>query len=156
VTRYWATLIVLLPTAWLVQLVIHEGSHLVAARFMGYKPQGMWPFPHWYRWRSRVWLMWPKTFHKPDESWRFYFARCSYSRRTTRDIHDPVAIAPFWAGLIFFVGGLLLNWLVPVIGWFFPLVICALGEMIRFWWTYLWGGITTDGKKWRWGELGQP
>jgi len=155
-TWYWATLLTLLPTFWLVQLVLHEGSHLLVARFMGYKAEGMWPFPHWYRWRSKAWLLWPKTFRRPDDSWRFYFARCRYARRTTRLERDPVAIAPMWMGLGVFVVGLLLNWLVPVFGFFLPLVVCSFGEIPRFWWTYFWGSPSTDGKKWRYGGTGAP
>lgn len=153
-TWYWATLIALMPTAWCIQLFLHEGSHLLVAKSKGWSTTGLWPWPHWVNMTNGVYVYWPFPFTRPDEHWKFYFARCGYAREGVRKVHDLVAFAPFLTGLTFFVAGLLLNWLVPITGWFFPLVICAFGEMVRFWWTYFWGSPTTDGKRWRHGEKG--
>lgn len=40
---------VLLPLALPVHTLIHEGSHAAAAKLLGYKVTGLYPYPHYYQ-----------------------------------------------------------------------------------------------------------
>lgn len=128
-------ILLLIPIAWLVQNVLHELSHLIAAYIsFNASPKIFKPYPHMY-------------------NGRFYFARTEfkYDYKDFRDaIIDPstVDIAPFISG-IFWAGLLTLLSLGFNTLCLLSFIACNIIDSLFFWYTYIWGSFKSDGKKWR-------
>jgi len=122
----------LLPVAWLLQNVAHEGSHLLAVRWLclgvAGGRMGMIPWPHRY-------------------GGRFYFSRCWYEYAGQCNGIQFVHLAPvimccceLFVYVLFFVFlGL----------WMLPFIVCAVADLLFWNWGYLFGSADCDGKRYR-------
>jgi hypothetical protein len=132
--NWWALAVI--PVAWFLQNIIHEGGHLFVAWENGWKVKGFWPYPH--KWNGR-----------------WYFARCQWSRMGPSSgwnaVLKKVCISPFFTGLMWAVLCSLAIVLVP--SWLrifgIPFVIAGLFDAGFFWWGYFWGSEMSDGRRYR-------
>lgn len=128
-----------LPVAWFMQNIFHQVSYLWVARYLGYRPTGLYPYPHWHE-------------------GKFYFARCSwtgeckYQGMSAEDKHCPIWYAPFsWAKIsilvwVFFILIAIANNLNTVIMDSF--LVCAIVDAT--WWIrgLYYGSNDCDAKRW--------
>ncbi len=123
-----------IPVAWFVQNCIHESSHLLMGWWVeGRKPLGFWPYPHRYK-------------------GRWYFARYQSGKPKYVDIFiGHRHIAPFfYAWIWMLIGILVMNFMPGELKIFcLPFIIAGLGDALFFWYTYFWGSVPSDGKRYR-------
>jgi hypothetical protein len=127
----------LVPVAWLVQNMLHEGSHLLWGWVQGLKPLGFWPYPH-------------------KHNGKFYFARCRMEPDPEPHLKaNPRHIAPFLTGASLVVILAILLFVVPRGAriWMLPFIATNLVDAFWFWRGYLWSkNPWNDGQRWKNGD----
>lgn len=138
---------------WGITNTVHESAHMLSGYISAnLKPKGFYPFWHWYDTRTNTWRIWRpwELWNRPEGFNRFYFARYRAKGRWPMGSHAPIHIAPLVADGAFSTVGLLhfvLEPSIPAAVMFSVFLIDAI-VWIR---GYLWGGIDTDGYKYRYG-----
>lgn len=125
-----ALYIIFCCVVWLVQNVIHESSHLIAAKLITKtKILSFKPYPH-----------------KQDKRW--VFASCEYKILEKDKDLSLIHIAPLITDniLLFFAG---IFYLIFENIYFIPFIITSFIDFLFFWYTYFWGTKYSDGQKWR-------
>jgi len=132
----WYVLL-LIPVAWFIQNMLHEGSHLLFGWFYeGRIPTGFYPWPHKYK-------------------GRFFFARYSSGPPSKNTGYlkseKPRHIAPFIIGMVVLTICLICIFVTPaaISLYFVPFAIASLIDCLFFWYTYLWGSKWSDGKRFK-------
>lgn len=124
----------MLPVAWVVQNVIHEGSHLfIAAVRYGLKPKALVPVPH-------------------KHAGRWYFARCEFE--PTAEPIPGVWVAPVQFALVWIVVLSVLSVVLVFTGnsaiiWIIPFALAAYIDIIFWLRGKRWGSKLCDGKRWK-------
>lgn len=137
--------------AWLLQNVVHEGSHAVVAK-LRHKDviiTGFFPLPVWlYKGQGAFWKPWaPKT--RPWPGAHLHMAGITWDRMPGQ--RPWVHFAPHFGGAAMVLLTLPLfiladpSWRLLVL----PFLIAPVVDVGNWWRTYFWGSKHTDGKKWR-------
>lgn len=155
----WWVLALIIP-CWIVQNTLHELAHLVSAWFWEkLKPKGLWPLWHWrnldhpdeWRW-WRSWELWKKPWPKSA----FFFARFRADPpRVPRRARHTTFIAPVYAATaVFSLCAVMALFGPPSVRIFFvPQAVCCLVDAGNWWRGFFWGRPTSDGKRWRYGDV---
>lgn len=142
----WKVLCIV-PFAGVLQLFLHELSHMIVGRLHErFQHFRIFPYPH--RYRGRLWIS------RHDCALGRFSLIYYYNHN-----HLPRHIAPMWLGLaILGVSVTLMAYVRSIENglWFLPTAAFALWDVLWFWATYLWGSKRSDGKRWRYGDLGGP
>lgn len=141
----WKILSIVIPVCFF-EVVIHEAAHLLVGRIHEKrKPTGFFPYPHFYK-NTFYLARYTSALGKFD---LIYYYRFN---------HLPRHIAPVFAGLLIFIISQLLMVVSPTAWnlWFVPNSVFGLMESLIFAWGYFFGSKRTDGKRWRYGEKGEP
>lgn len=150
----WWVLLVALP-AWLLQNIIHEGSHALTARVKYHiRLKAFYPLPAWFSplGEHQWWKPWAPT-KKPWPDARFVFAGVVWEKAVPHKKYSFVLFAPNLGALIISV--LALSWMLQVDAYwrilFLPFMIAPAIDMIVWWSGVFRNKTTTDGYKWRHG-----
>lgn len=150
---WWVFLCI--PVAWLMENLVHECSHLLAAKItVKAKLVYMWVLPRWINIdteESKRW--WPWHFWKkpwPGKT-RFVFARVVWKKQSDSPCPRVIHFSPnYGAALIFIVASLLFIFSPPEYRvCILPWMICPLVDVGTWWRGFFWGSEFSDGKRWR-------
>jgi hypothetical protein len=140
--------------AWLLQNVVHEGSHALVARVKyDVRVARFFFLPAWFSSEGdEFWKPWSPTKPYPDA--RFVFAGVVWKGEIPHEKHSLVSFAPNLGALVVVaVAGVLMAFLPP--SWrllVLPFLIAPLIDVLVWWRGYFWGGENTDGYRWRYGR----